>query len=275
MSTTQATQFSFGSGFLYGIGQVTTYTPTPTPVLLGTLQDCSYDISSSTKELYGQLQFAVALGRGAAKFSGKAKFGSFSSLAWNTFFFGPGSDGSALPTTTTTGGSSPCVGVDREIGTTTSHAYTFANTASGTFDYDLGVVYTATGGVLTKVASAPAIGQYSVNTGTGTWTFNASDTAANAAGGISVAYTWIPTTPTQIVQAINNNAFPMGSAPLFQIVHHVPYATGGTTSSFKIYGAMASKLSFDFKNQDFTIPDIDFMMQANSAGKVMDLILST
>ena len=269
MSTTQATQFSFGSGYLYGLGQVTSYSPTPTPVLLGTLQDISYDISSSTKELYGQNQFAVALGRGAAKFSGKAKFGSFSSLAWNTFFFGPGSDGSALPTTV-----GAVQGVDREIGTTTSHAYTFANSSAGTFDLDLGMIYTATGGVLTKVASVTASGQYSVTSG-GVYTVYSGDTAANAAGGISIAYTWLPSAPTQIIQAINNNAFPMGSAPLYQIAHHVPYATGGTNALFKIYAAMASKLSFDFKNQDFTVPDIDFMMQANNAGKVMDLILST
>jgi hypothetical protein len=260
-------QFSFGSGFLYGIpisgGGLT-------PVLLGTLQDCAYDISSSTKELFGQLQFPVAVGRGPAKFTGKAKMGAFSAEMWSTFFFGAGSDNSALPTTT-----NAVLGVDKEIGTTTTNAYQFSNHASGTFDLNLGVYYTVSGLYLTQVASGPAVGQYSINTSTGTWTFNAGDTAANAANGITVAYTWAPSASTNLIMSINNNAFPMGSAPTFQIVHHVPYITGNTTMTVKIYGAMSSKLSFGFKNSDFTVPDIDFSMFANAAGKVLDIITST
>ena len=260
-------QFSFGSGYIYGIPLAGTNL---TPVLLGTLQDVSYDISSTTKELYGQLQFAAAIGRGPAKFTGKAKMGAFSAEMWNTFFFGPGSDNSATPTTT-----GAIQTVNKEVGTTVTNAYQFSTHASGTFDTNLGVYYSATGLYLTQVASAPAIGQYSVNTGTGTWTFNASDTAANAAGGITVAYTWLPTTPTRLIQSINNNAFPMGSAPTFEIIHNIPYATGNTEVTVKIYSAISSKLSFGFKNTDFTIPDIDFMMFANAAGKVMDIITST
>lgn len=260
-------QFSFGSGFVYGIPLQGTNV---TPVLLGTLQECSYDISSSLKELYGQLQFAAAVGRGPAKFTGKAKIGSFSAEMWNTFFFGPGSDNSALPTTV--GGIQT---VNKEIGTTTTNAYQFAGNASGTMDTNLGVYYTLTGLYLKQVASAPASGQYSFNVSTGTWTFNSGDTAANAANGITVAYTWLPTSPTRLIQAINNNAFPMGSAPSFQIVHNIPYTTGGSDCTIKIYGAVSSKLSFGFKNTDFTIPDIDFSMFANAAGKVMDIILST
>jgi len=260
-------QFSFGSGFVYGIPLLGTNL---TPVLLGTLQDCSYDISSSIKELYGQLQFAVAIGRGPAKFTGKCKVGSFSAESFNTFFFGPGSDGSATPTTV--GG---IQAVNKEIGTTATNTYQFASHTLGTFDLNLGVYYTATGLYLTQVASAPAVGQYSVNSSTGTWTFNSSDTAANATGGITAAYTWLPTSPTRLIQAINNNAFPMGSAPVFEIVHNIPYATGGTDVTLKIYSAISSKLSFGFKNSDFTVPDLDFTMFANSAGKVMDLIMYT
>lgn len=261
-------QFSFGSGFIYGIPLFGTNL---TPVLLGTLQDVSYDISSSTKELYGQLQFAVAVGRGPAKFTGKAKMGAFSAEMWNTFFFGSGSDGSAAPTTV-----GAIQTITKEIGSPTTQTYQFANHSSGTFDTDLGVYYSVTGLNLTKVNSGtPVTGQYKVDPTTGIYTIAAGDAPANAAGGITIAYTWLPTTPTQLIQAINNNAFPMGSAPTFEIVHSIPYATGGTSMTVKIYGAMASKLSFGFKNSDFTVPDIDFMMFANAAGKVMDLIMST
>jgi hypothetical protein len=266
-------QFSFGSGYIYGIPLTGTNL---TPVLLGTLQDVTYDISSSLKELYGQLQFPVAVGRGPAKFTAKAKMGAFSAEMWNTFFFGPGASGLATPTTV-----GAIIGVNREVGSTITHAYTFANTASGTFDTDLGVTYGpgATSGkqglALTKVASAPAVGQYSVVTSTGVYTFNTSDTDANAASGIAIAYTWLPSAPTQLIQSIFNADFPLGSAPSFEIVHNIPYVTGGTQVTLKIYAAVASKLSFGWKNTDFTIPDIDFGMFANSAGRVMDIIMST
>lgn len=266
-------QFSFGSGYLYGIPLGGT-TSQQTPTLLGTLQDCMYDISSSIKELYGQLQFAAAIGRGPAKFTGKAKMGAFNALAWNNFFFGPGLSGGAYPVNT-------AAAIQTQVGENGSPAanvYQFAPHATATFDLDLGVVYgpgaTALkqGLPLQKVPSAPAIGQYSVNTATGTWTFAAGDTDANAANGVKVAYTYQPTTPSRWIQAINNNDFPMGAAPTFEIVHTVPYLTGGTDVTFKIYSAVASKLSIGFKNTDFTIPDIDFTMFANAAGKVIDII---
>lgn len=256
--------FSFGSGYLYGI-PLTGTAAQQTPVRLGTLQDVSYDISSSTKELYGQNQFAAAIGRGQAKFSGKAKMGQFSSIAWNNFFFGPGSDGSAYPTN----GSSAIVTVNNETDTVTTHTVTAAalTTPGGTFDTDLGCTYT-TGVPLVKVASAPALGQYSVNTGTGVYTINASDTATS----LIISYAYAPSVATQVIQSINNNAFPMGAAPVFEIVHSIPYVTGGTATTVKIYSAISNKLSFSFKNSDFTIPEIDFQMFANAAGKVMDII---
>ncbi len=38
-----------------------------------------------------------------------------------------------------------------------------------------------------------------------------------------------------------------------------------------IYSAMASKLSFATKQEDFLIPEFDFECFANAAGKVIDL----
>jgi hypothetical protein len=261
----QGAQFSFGSGFLYGIPLVTTYTQTP--ALLGTLQDVTYDISATMKSLYGQLQFPVAQGRGPAKFTGKAKMGSFNAQIWNTFFFGPGVTGTQVPTTT-----GAILTVNNEVGSPAANTYQFSNHASGTFDTDLGVFYTVTGAYFTKVTAAPAVGQYSVNTATGTYTFAAGDAAANAANGVTVNYTWLPSASTSWLQSINNNQLPMGSAPSFEIVHNVPYITGGTAVTFKIYGAISSKLSFGWKNTDFTVPEIDFEMFANSSGKVMDIV---
>lgn len=257
--------FSFGSGYLYGI-PLTGNATQQTPVRLGTLQEVSYDISSTTKELYGQNQFAASIGRGPAKFTGKAKMGQFSSIAWNNLFFGPGSDSSAYPTN----GSSAVVTVNGETGTVASHAYTAValTTPGGTFDTDLGAYY-VTGVPLTKVATLTAAGQYTVSAA-GIYTLFSSDSATQ----IVINYTYAPTVGVQVIQSINNNAFPMGAAPVFQIVHSIPYATGGTSTTLKIYSAISSKLSFGFKNTDFTVPDIDFQMFANAAGKVIDIMTS-
>ena len=70
-------QHSFGSGFLYGIPSGAN----PTPQLFGTLQEVMLDVSYSTKKLHGQLQFPVAIGRGMASMTGKAKAASISSRA--------------------------------------------------------------------------------------------------------------------------------------------------------------------------------------------------
>lgn len=255
--------FSFGSGYLYGIPLNAAATQ-QSPVRLGVLQECSYDISSTTKEVYGQNQFAAAIGRGAAKFTGKAKMGQFSSIAWNNFFFGPGSDGSAYPTN----GTSAIVTVNNETGTVATHAYTAAalTTPGGTFDTDLGAYYTS-GVPLTKVTTLTAAGQYTVSNA-GVYTLFSSDSATQ----LIVNYTYSPTAATQVIQAINNNAFPMGAAPVFEIVHSIPYGTGGTNATFKIYSAISNKLAFGFKNNDFTMPEIDFQMFANAAGKVLDII---
>src|SRR5271155_3668230 len=110
-------QFSFGSGYIYGVPLTGTNL---TPVLLGTLQDVSYDISASNKELFGQFQFPVATGRGPAKFTGKAKMGAFSAGMWNTFFFGPGLTGLAVPTTV-----GAIQTVNTENGTPSTNTYQF------------------------------------------------------------------------------------------------------------------------------------------------------
>ena len=264
--TTLAQQFSFGSGYLYGLP--VSGSTSIQPQLLGTLQEVTYDISSSVKELYGQYQFAAAVGRGPAKFTGKAKFGQFNSVAWNNFFFGTGTDGSAAPSV----GTGSIVTVNREVGSATTQAVTFANTANGTFTDDLGLYYAVTGNALIKVTTgSPATGQYKVSA-VGVYTVASADTAANAASGLVLAYTYQPTSATRVVQSINNTAFPMGAAPVFQIIHDIPYTSGSTNVGFKIYSAMSNKLAMTFKNEDFTVPEIDFTLFANSAGKVMDII---
>jgi hypothetical protein len=63
----------------------------------------------------------------------------------------------------------------------------------GPWASDQGVVYAATGVALTKVASSPAVGQYSVDT-SGNYTFAAADVASN----VLISYGFIPADLNQV-----------------------------------------------------------------------------
>ena len=52
------------------------------------LQDVSLDISFSSKQLFGQYQFPIALARGEGKITGKAKFANIDGPLFNDCFFG-------------------------------------------------------------------------------------------------------------------------------------------------------------------------------------------
>src|SRR4051812_25529167 len=122
-------QYSFGSGSLYG-RQIVTGSNVPTPVRFGALQACTLDFSFTTKELHGQYQFPLALGRGSGKITGKADFAQFNAQAFNDLFFGNanlpiGSTRTALAETSNVSGTTVTV------------------THSATFLRDLGVVLAA------------------------------------------------------------------------------------------------------------------------------------
>jgi hypothetical protein len=240
-------QFSFGSGYLYAIPSGAN----PSPVLFGTLQEVTLDLSFTTKKLYGQNQYPVAIGRGPAAATASAKAASISANAFNTIFAG----------LTTAVGS--LLVVNNETGTPASNTITVTNSA--TFSADLGVVEQSTGVPLKRVASAPTAGQYSVSAGV--YTFNASDTTAKY-----ISYSYTSSTVGFSSTFVNQ---PMGSAPVFSAVLSVPYATGNTVLTYKFYQAVSTKLSLGFKNEDFTVPQFDMEFFADSAGNVYQASFST
>lgn len=243
-------QVEFGTGTMFAAPFAGA--PSLTPVPFGVSQDITIDISFTVKQLYGQNQFPVAIGRGEAKISGKCKAAQFSAAAFNGIFAG----GTVL----TTG----LLVALNEANTIAGATYTTSHAA--TFVDDLGVYYTNTGVFFTKVTSAPAVGQYSVNPATGVYTFNATDNAAL----INVSYTY--TVPSgQFRTTIVNTA--MGSAPTFQVVLTNQYQ--GNQFTLKLYAALSSKLAFGFKNTDFVVPEFDFEAFANAAGQVYDLTVTS
>ena len=74
--------FVFGSGVLIG-------TPTGgSPINFGLVQEVSLNVAATTKALYGQYNFPVAIGSGTKKMTGKAKMARVSGQALGSLFFG-------------------------------------------------------------------------------------------------------------------------------------------------------------------------------------------
>lgn len=339
-------QFAFGAGNMYATPLQDAWgnaIANPTPVPLMVLQEGSIDLSGDIKELYGQNQFAVAVGRGKVKMSCKVKPARIFAAAWNALFFGqtlaagvfanysdtvgsvipPASVGGVVSLAVGAGGTLYGVGdiVQVSTGTSTvkatavvtavsagvvtalqvvnSGAYTVAPTAAGAttlvsglgtgsgltvtatmaasgvvaypqslggagasavFAADLGVMYSLTGTLLKRVASAPAAGQYSVNVGTGVYTFAAADAGLS----VLVNYQYTQASTTAQKQTVQN--LPMGYAPTFKADLTVSYLGKLTTFSFPM--ALPQKMAIHFKNEDFAIPEFDFQAFDPGSGNV-------
>ncbi|HTZ79050.1 MAG TPA: hypothetical protein VMC10_14130 [Stellaceae bacterium] len=237
-------QYSFGSGVLFG---TRSDVANATPIRFGALQDVSIDFSFTLKELFGQYQFPLAVGRGTGKISGKAKFAQINGLTLNSLFFGQSTAAGQTLTSLTEAQSVPAA---------TPYTVTVANAAS--FAADLGVVYAATGLPLTKVASAPAQGQYAVSAA-GVYTF----AAADASAAILVSYTY--TQASGGVTATIANQL-LGTAPTFQANFYETF--NGKQVNLQLNQCVGEKLTIATKQEDFTIPEFDFMAFADAAGNI-------
>lgn len=246
-------QYGFGSGVVFGI-PLTNASGVPianaTPQRFGILQDVSVDFSFTNKELRGQNQFPVAVGRGQGKIQGKAKFGQFNGELVNGLFFGQTlSVGQSLIS-------------DKEVLTITTDSGTATNGA--TYQDDLGVLYAATGLPLSKVATTPTTGEYSV-TAAGVYTFAAADTGA-VTGNILVSYRYGgPSTGTTASSIALSNQL-MGYAPAFKAELYIPYASKQLVLTLN--QCIGSKLNFATKLDDFVIPEFDFDVIADAAGNI-------
>lgn len=241
---TYSQNFGFGSGVLFG----TPSTSGATPIRFGILQDVSVDFAFSTKQLFGSYQFPVAIGRGTAKVTGKAKFARIDSEALATLFFN-----------LTPGVNNQIITVDAEAGAVPGTGpYTVTVNHSAAFESDLGVNYATTGQPLVKVASSPASGQYSVSAGV--YTFASGDAAAS----MLISYTYTATTGSSTT--ITNPV--LGTATPFQVDFYQRDPNSTQQWGLRLYSCLSMKLNLATKLEDFTIPEFDFEAYANAANQI-------
>ncbi len=238
-------QLSFGSGAVWGERTDVSGSGIG-PRQFGILQNIQIDFDWTDKELYGQLQFPVAIARGQGKITGKAKFAQILGLLYSDIFFGLNAATGQFAVSQLEAGTVPAV---------TPFTITVANAAS--YNDDLGVVYATTGKRFNRVSTPSAAGQYSVNFASGIYTFSAAD--ANAA--VLVSYTYNNTTTGNRL-AITNQL--MGTTPTFKATFYSTY--GGTGTALRLNACTASKLSLPTKVDDWTINELDFTAFSDASG---------
>jgi hypothetical protein len=249
---------TFGAGDTYGVPTIDANgnaITNPTPVKIMGQQEMSLDFSGDVKELYGQNQIAIAVARGKMKVSGKVKGAQINGAMLNSLFFGQGMSA----------GTQGAVYNDL-TGTAipgTPYQITPTPPGSGTWVMDLGVL-DSNGNPMTRVASAPAAGQYSVSAGV--YTFAAADTTKTVF--INYHYTFTSASAQKI--SVQNIA--MGAVPMFKMFMQTSFQ--GKKALVIMYSALAPKLSlFQTKLDDFSVPEIDISAQADSANNVCDIYI--
>ena len=219
------------------------------------LQDISFDITFTEKELKGRSQWPLGVARGGAKGSLKAKSATIQSSILAYLFFG------AVPI------AGMQLAAIQEVGTipaVSTYIVTVANHA--TFSQDVGVSYAITGLAFTKVAidATPTVGQYKVDPATGIYTFAADDEGL----GVLISYLYNGGNGFQI--PITNSA--MGTTPVFELFLNGGVASGATkfmTAHFK--QCTASKLALPQKNEDFVISELDITIMDPGDGNIGSL----
>ena len=242
---------NFGSGKLIAVPTNLadgTAIANPTPVILGTMQDVSLDLSVELKTLYGSKRYPIAVGQGKGKTEIKAKYAEIDGGILGSLFFGKASAAGIKAAVFDFAASIPA----------TPYQVTIVPPGSGTFVADLGVMFAATGVQLTRVASAPIAGQYSVSA-LGVYTFAAADTLL----AVKISYEYSATSGGNVWTMTNDT---MGYTPSFSLLLQNSY--DAKTLVVKLNRCVSGKLSLPLKSDDFAIYDFDAEAFADAAGSL-------
>jgi hypothetical protein len=234
----------FGTGLLFGVpltNSAGAAVAAGTPVQFATLQDIQGDFSFEEKLLYGAYQLPL-----------------INSNIMSDLFFGQASTAGIKAIQPNFAVSVPAA---------SPYTLVMAPPSSGIFLHDMGVRDANTGLLLTKVAAAPATGQYECDDTTGTYTFAAADT--NRAVLISYEYSATSTTGPRIIPITNQL---MGYVPTFKAALNL--SIFGKNATLVLNACASTKLTLPFKNDDYSISELDFSAYADASNTVGYIALS-
>lgn len=233
----------------FGVGQLLVVPPgsNPTPLQFGVLQDVSLDIKYTKKKLYGAYEFPVDSARAQAEIGGKIKSAAISGALFNQVL-----TGSAITTGQTAGSVN-------EAGTIPGTPYQVTVTQSATWVADNGVIDLTAGATLTRVASAPTTGQYSV--AAGVYTFAAADTTHS----VLISYTYTLVGGKTV--SLTNQLMGAGTSYVMRLFNTFRSKALGYT----LYAVTIDSLSLPLKNEDYTINDLEYDAYADTLNRVIDV----
>ena len=246
MTANNPPALAFNSGYAFQIDGDTN----PTPSQIKILQSASLDLKSTTKKLFGQQVFPVAVGRSQISVDGKLKFADYQPRMIRDFVGAPNNSLMAAGQT--------LVNNNEAHSIPATSTYTVTVTNSATFVLDLGVSYSTTGIPMTEVASGLTVGQYSYSSGV--YTFAAADEGV----AVLISYTSTLSTAGSTVTISNTSA---GAANSFETVFGATY--NSLQTNFLLYACIPSSFKLaDFKIGDFSMPELDFEAVVNAAGNL-------
>lgn len=220
----------------------------PTPRRIAIIQDVSIEIKRDIKELFGENKYAEDAASGNESISGKYKSGELD----------PGWMMEEFMTSARTTGS--IILVKRELGTVASGTVTVDGAAN--FREDYGVVDPLTDRPLRRVASAPAVGEYSVNEATGVYTFN------NAANDDDFLFTYLTDSTSGETYTVNNTL--AGDSVFCSLLLYKTSRTG-KPFGLRLANATFESASFGFKLNEHAMPEGSFKGFSGDDGKVFEM----
>jgi hypothetical protein len=239
----------FGSGVLFGKPIAGNLPTNPTPVRLGVLQECSISFKGDLKKLYGQYQFPVATARGKVDIDIKGKFAAFDPIAMNQLMFAQAQTAGIT------------LIADSEL-----HAIAATVTATNATNFvspggDFGVQNGTTGATMIKVASSPAVGQYSVVESTGVYSFNAADVTS----GFPVLLSYLYTASTRGWTTLLTQQL-MGYAPVVEMFFYGDFR--GKYLACQLNNVTVGDISLPSKLEDFWMSDLSGSANADASNNV-------
>jgi hypothetical protein len=236
----------------FGLGQVVAIPSgaNVTPIPLYLLTEVSIDISYKSTSFRGPYQFPLETVMGEGDIKIKAK---------------PG-DGRAALVSAVLQGSTAAAGTVRgvqgEAGTIPGTPYQVTVSQSATFSEDLGVLDLTANKWLTRVASAPATGQYSVSAGV--YTFAAADTTHN----LSINYSYTSAANGQTI-TLNNQL--VGTTTTFGMRVYNVNTVSGATRYFGFYfpRVLIPKLGLGWKPNAYRDQSIEAEAMQDSASQLV------
>lgn len=250
--------FQLGLGNVYAKSNGGNQTSNPTPQYFGSAQSCDVEIDIKFVDLKGQLGFPDDVGTTDRTLKGKIVFGKIEMGTLNNLLLGDTQLAGVKRIAAKEQQSIP--GTPYQV--TVTNAANFYNPA-GAADGDLGVLMATpaagstlvSGQAFTRVASSPAVGQYSVNPATGVYTFAALDTLAV----VLISYAWSDSTHGT-TQQIGNQT--IGFGPTCDLWLSMPYQNTG--NGLHIPAVRFGKLSLPFKRDNYTLQTLDWEAYASS-----------